>query len=114
MTFIQYADKGTKMKDSAIPRLEWPLLDGVLVTSDTTKLGPDNQQATYIDENYQNEDGTKFSVSKILYPDGYRSISILNNGQEFSQGYRPDGSITYTITPQKFKKDTMNYYNYSK
>ena len=42
---------------------------------------------TYINEEYNNN-GNKTSVSKALYPDGYRSISILNNGQEFNQGYK--------------------------
>lgn len=111
---IQYAGKGTKAKDSAIQQLEWPLIGGVLMSSDTTKLGPEGQQATYINEEYQNDNGNKVSVSKALYPDGYRSISILNDGQEFNQGYRPDGSINYIITPEQFKKDTMNYLDYTR
>ena len=111
---VQYAEKGTKIKDSAVPQLEWPLIGGMLMSSDTTRLGPEGQQATYINEEYQNDNGNQISVSKALYPDGYRSISILNNGQEFSQGYRPDGSINYTITPEQFKKDTMNYLEYTR
>ena len=114
MTFAQYADKGTKIKDSKTIELMWPLVDGILVSSDTTRLGPEEQQATYIDEQYLNDNGEKTSVSKALYPDGYRSISILNNGQEFNQGYRPDGSINYTISPEQFKKDTMNYLEYTR
>lgn len=114
MTTIQYANKGTKVKDSAIQQLEWPLIGGMLMSSDTTRLGPEGQQATYINEKYQNEAGDKISVSKALYPDGYRSISILNNGQEFNQGYRPDGSINYTLTPEQFKKDTMSYLDYTR
>lgn len=114
MTFAQYADKGTKIKDSKTIELMWPLVDGILVSSDTTRLGPEEQQATYIDEQYLNNNGEKTSVSKALYPDGYRSISILNNGQEFNQGYRPDGSINYTISPEQFKKDTMNYLEYTR
>lgn len=114
MTFAQYADKGTKIKDSKTIELKWPLVDGILVSSDTTRLGPEEQQATYIDEQYLNNNGEKTSVSKALYPDGYRSISILNNGQEFNQGYRPDGSINYTITPEQLKKDTMNYFDYTR
>jgi hypothetical protein len=38
----------------------------------------------------------------------------LNNGQEFNQGYRPDGSINYTVTPEQLKKDTMNYFDYTR
>lgn len=111
---VQYAEKGTKIKDSAVPQLEWPLIGGMLMSSDTTRLGPEGQQATYINEEYQNDNGNQISVSKALYPDGYRSISILNNGQEFNQGYRPDGSINYTIPLEKFKKDTMNYLEYTR
>lgn len=114
MMNIQYAGKGEKIKDSAIPQLKWPLIDGVLISSDTTKLGPEDQQSTYIREKYQNEAGDKISVTKALHHDGYRSISILNNGQEFNQGYRPDGSINYTVTPEQYKKDKMNYLEYTK
>jgi hypothetical protein len=114
MTFFQYAEKGTKIKDSKTIELKWPLIDGILVSSDTTRLGPEEQQATYIDEEYLNDNGEKTSVSKALYPDGYRSISILNNGQEFNQGYRPDGSINYTITPEQIQKYMMNYLDYTK
>ena len=114
MILAQYADKGTKIKDSTVPQLEWPLIGGMLMSSDTTRLGPEGQQATYINEEYNNN-GNKTSVSKALYPDGYRSISILDsNGQEFNQGYRPDGSINYTVTPEQFKKDTMNYFDYTR
>lgn len=111
---IPYASKGEKINDSNAPQLKWPLIGGVLMSSDTTRLGPEGRQATYINEKYQNEAGDKISVSKALYPDGYRSISILNNGQEFNQGYRPDGSINYTVTPEQFKKDTMNYLDYTR
>lgn len=111
---IPYASKGEKINDSNAPQLKWPLIGGVLMSSDTTRLGPEGRQATYINEKYQNEAGDKISVSKALYPDGYRSISILNNGQEFNQGYRPDGSINYTVTPEQYKKDTMNYLDYTR
>ena len=111
---IPYASQGEKIKDSNTPQLKWPLIGGVLISSDTTRLGPEGKQATYIDEKYQNDAGDKISVSKALYPDGYRSISILNNGQEFNQGYRPDGSINYTVTPEQFKKDTTNYLDYTR
>lgn len=114
MRFAQYADKGTKIKGDNTIALQWPLIGGALVSSDTTRLGPIEQQATYIDEEYLNDNGEKTSVSKALYPDGYRSISILTNGQEFNQGYRPDGSINYTISPEQFKKDTMNYFDYTR
>lgn len=114
MMDIQYASKGEKIKDSNAPQLKWPLIGGVLMSSDTTRLGPEGRQSTYINEEYQNEAGDKITVSKALYPDGYRSISILNNGQEFNQGYRPDGSINYTVTPEQYKKDTMNYLDYTR
>lgn len=114
MTTIQYANKGTKVKDSAVPQLEWPLISGMLMSSDTTRLGPEGQEATYIDEEYQNDNGDKISVSKALYPDGYRSISILDNVNEFHQGYRPDGSINYTTIPNKdMKNQNMNYFEYT-
>jgi hypothetical protein len=43
MTFAQYANKGTKIKDSKTIELMWPLVDGILVSSDTTRLGPEEQ-----------------------------------------------------------------------
>lgn len=114
MILAQYADKGTKIKDNNTIALQWPLIGGALMSSDTARLGPEGQQATFIDEEYLNDNGEKTSVSKALYPDGYRSISILNDGKEFIQGYRPDGSINYTVTPEQFKKDTMNYFDYTR
>lgn len=114
MTYIQYANAGTKIQDKAV-QLYWPLIGGQLLSSDTTKLGDQDRQSIYINEKYQQDDGTKVSVSKAIYPDGYRSISILNNDLEFNQGYRPDGSINYTVEPDRnnAQKKSMNYFEYT-
>jgi hypothetical protein len=43
MMNIQYANKGEKIKDSNAPQLKWPLIGGVLMSSDTTRLGPEGR-----------------------------------------------------------------------
>lgn len=115
MTYIQYANRGEKIHDVSLSQLHWPLIGGQLMSSDTVRLGPEGRQSTYITEKYRHQDnGNEISVSKALYPDGYRSISILDNGQEFNQGYRPDGSINYTVSPETNNNTkNMTYFDYT-
>ena len=92
------------MSDEKKISLQWPLIDGILQKSDTTYLGPDNNKATYIDEVYKRSDGQNTKVTKGIYSDGYRFIDMITGDDQFTQGYRPDGSINYTLLPEEYKK----------
>lgn len=92
------------MSDKSKITLKWPLIDGILQTSDTTYLGPDNDKAIYIDEIYKRSDGQNTKVTKGIYSDGYRFIDIINGSEKFTRGYKPNGDIHYTILPKEYKK----------
>lgn len=92
------------MSDKSKVTLKWPLIDGILQKSDTTYVGPENNQATYIHEVYKRPDGQNTEVTKGIYSDGYRFIDMITGDNTFTQGYRPDGSINYTILPEEYKK----------
>lgn len=92
------------MQDKNKITLKWPLIDGILQQSDTTYLGPDNDKAMYIHEVYKRPNGQNTKVTKGVYSDGYRFIDMITGDKVFIQGYRPDGSINYTILPEEHKK----------
>lgn len=92
------------MSDKNKIMLKWPLIDGILQQSDTTYLGPDNDKAMYIHEIYKRHDGQNTEVTKGIYSDGYRFIDMITGDKIFIQGYRPDGSINYTLLPEEHKK----------
>lgn len=91
------------MSDRSKVTLKWPLINGILQQSDTTYLDFGNDKAMYIDEIYKRRDGQNTKVTKGIYPDGYRFIDIITGGNAFTQGYRPDGSINYTILPEEYE-----------
>lgn len=96
------------MSDKSKVTLKWPLIDGILQKSDTTYVGPENNQATYIHEVYKRPDGQNTEVTKGIHSDGYRFIDMITGDNTFTQGYRPDGSINYTILPEEYKKWQKN------
>lgn len=102
------------MSDTNKITLKWPLIDGVLQKSDTTYLGPTNNRAMYIHEVYTRPDGQNTKVTKGVYSNGYRFIDMLTGDDQFMQGYRPDGSINYTVTSDDIKQDKKGPRQYNK
>lgn len=102
------------MSDKSKITLKWPLIDGILQKSDTTYLGPTNNRAMYIHEVYKRPDGQNTEVTKGIYSDGYRFIDMLTGNDQFIQGYRPDGSINYTVTSDDIKQDQKGPRQYNK